>query len=305
VTIIARIRGQASEQGAKPIGNLIGAVVPGPMGAVVSGALVRAIKEGPQALSKIVPTKEGLVDLTAGEVTRGINRAEDNRRKQQDRQFTDQVLGRGAYATPRPTSEFPEEAAPNKLAPTAWPAAPLWGGLTLKKARELFTNSASEQRAWKNLWHVTIKDLQPSKEAPAGAEKINLLAVDVSFAPYIMPGEAMTIGSAVIDKLASTDRVELRLTTFDDSVGSLKRWFYGKCDQTANDDGTFGLPAQYLCEITVVHMDPEGKATPKERMTHRWLMRPSNIENELSRRAAELEELQMSFVQFDTCMQPT
>lgn len=305
MTIIARIRSQASEQAAKPVGNLIRSVVPGPMGAVVSGALVRAIQEGPQSLAKAVPSRESLVDVAAGEITRQVNAAERARRAQQDRQFTDQVLGRGAYATPRPVSEFPEEPRPNTLAPAAWPPAPLWGGVTLAMARKLFADAASESKAWKNLWHVSIKDLLPSKESPAGPEKINLLAVDVSFAPFTMPGEAVPFGAAVLDKLAATDRVELRLTTFDDQAGSIKRWFYGKCDQAAKDDGTFGLPSQYLCEVQIMHMDLEGKASPKDRMTHRWLMRPANIENELSRRAPELEELQMSFVQFDTCMQPT
>lgn len=160
------------------------------------------------------------------------------------------------------------------------------------------------ERAWKNLFHVSIEELRPSKESPAGAGIINLMAVDVSFGPAAMPGEVIGVGSANIDLLNSSERVELRLTAFDDKRGALKRWFLAKCDQAAHIDGTFGLPVDYLSVVTVVHMDPAGRAGSKERLRHKFLMRPSSVEIELSRRGPELEELAMSFMQFDTFVEP-
>lgn len=185
-----------------------------------------------------------------------------------------------------------------------WTAAPLYGGLTLDRYRELFVEAGMTQRAWKNLWFISIDEFKASKESPAGAGPINLMALDVSFTPCTMPGEAVPIGGANVDKLESTERVEIRLTTMDDARGSLKRWFIAKCDQVAHTDGTMGLPADYLVVLNIVQMDPSGEAGPEVRMRHKFLARPTNIDIELSRRSKELEELAMGFVQADTFLVP-
>lgn len=300
MSIIARARSIAAQRAQGQVQGLIGGVIPGPMGAVVSGAAVQAIARGPQALKAIVPTKEGLVDLAAGEITRRINQ-----RGATDDALAGQASGRGASARPPRPRPGELRPVPTGSPPTLWTPAPLWGGMTLQQYRSAWFERAMTPSAWKNLFFVSIRELQPSREAPNGAEPINLLALDASFAPVTMPGEAVPIGSANLDKLETTDRVELRLTTLDDSRGTLKRWFIAKADQAARQDGTFGLPAEYLCVVSLIHMDPAGKNAPDVRMTHRWLMRPSNIDLELSRRTPELEELAMSFVQFDTFMPAT
>ena len=112
----------------------------------------------------------------------------------------------------------------------------------------------------------------------------------------------MAIGSGSMDPLASSERTELRITTLDDSRGSIKRWFAGKAKQAVREDGTSGVPADYLVVIEVTHMATAPVDAKDGRRKQRWLMRPASIQIELSRRAAELEELQMSFVQFDTFM---
>lgn len=203
----------------------------------------------------------------------------------------------------RPDAVQPKQAEQGARGPALpWTSAPLYGGLTLDKYRQLAVDSAMLARSWKNLWFLSIEEYQASRESPSGPGPINLLAVDASFTAFAMPGEQVQLGSANMDKLESTERVELRLTCFDDDRGSIKRWFIAKADQAAHVDGTFGLPAEYLCTITITHMATFSGASPSTNMTHRWLMRPNNVDLELSRRANELEEVPMSFVQFDTFM---
>lgn len=197
-------------------------------------------------------------------------------------------------------------SAPTAASTTAVPSAlkvaraPMWGGMTLDEYIASFTASSLIARSWKNLFFVSIAELTQTPQSPAAAGLINLLAVDVSYAPYTMPGDAVQIGGGNMDSLATTDRVELRLTTFDDEVGTLKRWFYSKASQAAHKDGTFGMPVDYLMYVTVIHMDPTGRKSPGQRLREQFLMRASNIEIELSRRAPELQELSLSFVEFDT-----
>lgn len=182
-----------------------------------------------------------------------------------------------------------------------WTAAPVWGGLSPEDFYRLFRDSAMTAKAWKNLFHVAVTETRPSAQAPGGVPgSFNLLALDVSFAPVTLPGDAVPIGSANMDHLAGAERVELRITTLDDDRGSIKRWFLAKAAMATHGDGTFGLPVDYLVQITVTHMDPSGLAHDDLRLRESFIMRPSNLDVELSRRDAGHEELQMSFVQFDT-----
>ena len=181
-----------------------------------------------------------------------------------------------------------------------WTEVPWFGSLTLDSARTMFAESAMTQKAWKSLFHIRVDEQWPG---PESSGSFQMMALDASFAPWTMPGEAVQIGGANMDRLAATDRVELRLATLDDARGTLKRWFDFKCAQAAHPDGTFGVPADYLVTITLTHMDTEGTAPDELRFRRRWLMRPANVDHELSRRAQELEELQMTFVQFDTFVQ--
>jgi hypothetical protein len=185
-----------------------------------------------------------------------------------------------------------------------WAPAPHWGGLKADAFYSLFAESAQTPKAWKNLWFVSVEELRPSQASPTPLGGLwNMLATDVSFAPTTMPGEAVPIGGANMDTLATTERVELRLTTMDTADGRLKRWFLAKADQVAHRDGTFGLPADYLVIIRVTHMAPTNLGSDEERFRHAFLMRPANIEHELSRTETALELLPMSFVQFDTFLE--
>lgn len=215
-----------------------------------------------------------------------------------------EVLGRINRAD---AGNFSQKAAQKPAAPAQpaqWTKAPLWGNLTADQYHDLFRESAMTPKSWKNLWFVRITDRKHSDESPKGIPILNLLAVDASFGPKTLTGEAVAFGSVNMDHLTGTERTDLRLTTLDDSRGLIKRWFAAKCDQAAHDDGTFGMPADYLVTVEITHMAPLNGGTIREHLHHKWLMRPVAMDIELSRRSHELEELQLSFTQFDTFMRP-
>lgn len=169
----------------------------------------------------------------------------------------------------------------------------LVGGITLDEARRLFEETANTDFAKKNLWFISATNL-----GGGSAPYLNLFATEVSYTPITIAGEAMRVGSGQFDKVDGTERVSMRLTTYDDSSGTIKRWFHDLAAKLAHKDGTFGLPSEYLIRLTVTHATiTEGQGGA---FTNEYVMRPESIESELSRREDGLEELQMTFVQFDT-----
>lgn len=193
------------------------------------------------------------------------------------------------------------DARRGEASPVALTPAPVWGGLTIEQAKQLHQVVARQQYARKNLWHVAIVDANP----PAGCERapgvFNLFAVDASLSPCTMPGESIPVGSAAVDKLAASERVELRMVVMDDEAGTIKRWFTGKCAQQAHGNGTFGLPVDYLIGVTLHHMDVLAEGA-RGQFVQSYVMRCSNIDTELSRREQAMEELALTFTQFDTFM---
>ncbi len=113
----------------------------------------------------------------------------------------------------------------------------------------------------------------------------------------MITGEAIRIGSAFYDKVDGTERIEMRVTTYDDADGTIKRWFEDLRYKVAHPDGTFGLPIEYLVRFTITHasiMEGVGSA-----YTNTYVMRPGSIETDLSRRDHAMAEIPMTFVQFD------
>lgn len=168
----------------------------------------------------------------------------------------------------------------------------LAGGITLDEARRIFEESAGTDYAKKNLWHLAVANI-----AGGTAPNINLFATDVGYTAHTLTGEAIKVGSVWFDKVDGTERVEMRITTYDDASGSVKWWFEDLVSRIRNLDGTFGLPGEYLVRIKVTHASIiEGVAGA---YTNSYVMRPATIEYDLSRREDNLQELQMTFVQFD------
>ncbi|WP_374566033.1 hypothetical protein [Ideonella sp.] len=181
----------------------------------------------------------------------------------------------------------------------------LLGGMTPLQAMERIREIHRARPAMKANFYVRITDLNPPNLGSGlNAEGVlQLLAVDVSYNPATLTGDKVAIGGAVMDRLTGSEAVELRITTMDDEIGTLKSWFDAKCSQAVAQDGTFGLPRDYCVFIEVVHglPDPEVVAASGSEpySAHVW-MRPVTVEHELSRREQALAELNMTFTQFDS-----
>jgi hypothetical protein len=177
---------------------------------------------------------------------------------------------------------------------------PLTGGVSLVNAKEIFDKFSAIELARKNLFIVAVSPL--SGMVPFGSDNyINLLATEVGYAPTTIQGDAVNIGSAVFDALKATERVEVRLTTYDDAMGSIKRFFETMAGKVAHEDGTFGLPIDYLCKIDIVHgVVSEDSTNFQISKRDRYICRPGQIEYSLSRREEGFQELQMTFTQWDT-----
>jgi len=179
---------------------------------------------------------------------------------------------------------------------------PLLGGMTPAQALERMRQIHSARPARKGNFYVRITDLNPPSGLNAEAV-LQLLAIDVSYTPSALVGEKVAIGGAMMDRLTGSEAIELRITTMDDEVGTLKSWFDYKCALAAAQDGTFGLPGQYCVKIEVVHGLPDPEVRPasgREPYAMYVWMRPVSIEHELSRREQALAELTMTFTQFDS-----
>ena len=133
-----------------------------------------------------------------------------------------------------------------------------------------------------------------------GAAKFNLYATDVSYTPITYTGEPVQIGSAVIDNLQSTEYVEISVTCRDDKTGTIKRWVDSKASQTAHIDGTFGLPADYVVNIRIIHGFIDEDIADDRGFEHSYLCRVSGLDLNKSRNDNGLNELQIKFTQVDT-----
>lgn len=174
---------------------------------------------------------------------------------------------------------------------------PLFGGISPAEARLIHQNMRQTRYARKNLWLIEVSS------TPGGdvSERFNLFATDLEYAPFTISGEKHKIGAAHADSVNSADPVELRMTTYDDESGFIKAWFKAHCNAVAGGDGTVGVPGMYSIRIRIVHAFIKDGRGGYEDI---GLFRPANIDMSLSRREDGLEEVQLSFVQLDTFVQP-
>jgi hypothetical protein len=134
----------------------------------------------------------------------------------------------------------------------------------------------------------------------SGAAKFNLYAMDVSYDPITIGGDAVNIGSAVIDALTQTERVEISVTVRDDEFGTIKKWADGKASQTARADGTFGVPADYGLNIRILHGFMGDETALGRGYSQTFVCRVSGISIQKSRADSGLSEYQIKFTQMDT-----
>lgn len=174
----------------------------------------------------------------------------------------------------------------------------LIGGISMADAKAIFDQTSKIEYARKNLWHLQIEDLIPGKETPSN---INLFATDVSYQPWTIAGDAVKIGMGYMDTLQGSERVEMSVSTLDDAVGNVKRWFEERASLIGHQDGTLGLPIEYLFRVTVTHSVIGAEAVGAELAKRDvYIMRAGSMQYEKSRSEQAMESLQMTFVQFDT-----
>jgi hypothetical protein len=172
----------------------------------------------------------------------------------------------------------------------------LLGGITLKQARQIFEAHVGLDLAKKNLWCLRITNLSGDM-----AVDFNMFATDVGYPGFMVTGDAVPVGTGAFDVVTGSERIEMRVATLDDAAGSIKRWFYGLHDRMCLPDGTVGLPGDYLFRVDVMHAFIDERAYgADEALWDTFIMRPGSIEIEKSRRDDAMEELQMTFVEFDT-----
>ena len=184
---------------------------------------------------------------------------------------------------------------------------PLLGGMSTEEALDVMRQMRNAKLTRKNLFYLRMEDLNPpeiSYDAMNGliaCSSFDMFALDVNYGPATLSGEKVSIGSGFMDKLTGSEATEMQITTMDDERGTLKRWFEGKVSQAAHIDGTFGLPRDYCVNIEVVHAVPSADVRGSD-LAYRasFTMRPVAIQHDLSRRDQAMQELQMSFSQFDS-----
>jgi len=171
---------------------------------------------------------------------------------------------------------------------------PLFGGITPKRAKEIYDAAQAEPRAKKNLFL-----LQVTSELRGYEAKFNLFATEVDYAPYTVTGEKRHVGLASVDAVTAHEPVELRITTLDDVDGTLKRWFAAHSRLVGDRDGTVGVPADYAVRFHILH---SRIVRDTDSYIDAGLFRPASIELSLSRREDAMQELQMTFTQLDSFM---
>lgn len=240
------------------------------------------------------------------------------------------TLGGPSFAKPAPTPA----GLPVHLQPLS-----LLGGVSLAKARQIQQRVANTDYARKNLWFISVANVTPlnlpfeaagaamgaitsgdffsvdtlASAASAGAAFLNwsnfdfnLFATDVSYAPVTLNSDSTHVGGAAFTTLTGRELVELRVTTLDDQNGTLKNWFRKKAALMVFPNGAIGLPITYLLKIRVTHGYISDEVDGIEAAYFdEFVMKPVSIDTDLSRREDGLQEIHMTFQQFDNFTQLT
>lgn len=175
------------------------------------------------------------------------------------------------------------------------PAA-LLGGISLADARRLFEEHSSIVFAKRNLFCIRVRNIQGGDPLD-----INMFATDVSYPAFTVQGDAVQVGTGSFDTVTGSERREMRVTTLDDMQGSVKNWFWERHNAMCHPDGTSGLPVEYVFRVDVLHafFDERADGATQGRVDT-FVMRPGAMDHDKSRRDDGLEEVQMTFTQWDT-----
>lgn len=203
---------------------------------------------------------------------------------------------------PSPIQESPAKPVPGLVALTNEKAFPV----THYSRIELLCQQVQAlSLSWANLWSVDITEARAggSPGDSRAAERLELLAENVSFGTRTLTGETVPVGSAAIDRRGVAQGTGVRITTRDDADGTLQQWFEAKCDQVAKADGTFGYPKDYLLLIRVTRLkrnpaNPGGELL--RGLQREFLVLAASCEEEYSRSEAQLQTVSLSFEPWNT-----
>lgn len=133
------------------------------------------------------------------------------------------------------------------------------------------------------------------------SKRLNLFATDIDLNPMNLSGDKQKVGGTFIDTPTGAEATEIRITTMDDKLGTIKNWFEGACSLVVSADGTFGIPADYAVTITVLHGVVDGQVMSNA-FTNKGIYRPTSYEVQLSRREQAMQEVTLTFTQIDPFM---
>ena len=176
---------------------------------------------------------------------------------------------------------------------------PVFGGITPSEAMHILEDMGDQKLAKKNLFLLEVS----SPLMGDVSQRLNMFCTELDYSPLTISGEKRRVGAASVDIVQSAEPVDLRMTTMDDKLGTVKRWFEAHCSAAAAADGTVGVPGAYAIKIKIVHaFITQGSNWGGYKNI--GLFRPANLEVSLSRREDALQELQLTFAQLDTFMEP-
>lgn len=170
-------------------------------------------------------------------------------------------------------------------------------GVSLGTLRERMREQIAVKYAKKNLFVVSVKNSGKNNTVIEN-QKFNLFVIGVDYTPVTISGDKKNIGTAVIDSVSGTESIDLRLTCMDDKRGSVRTWFELLACKVAHQDGTVGVPADYMVQFTITHGAIDHGKGGFQFIGH---FRPVSIEISASRSDEALTELSLSFTQLDTC----
>jgi hypothetical protein len=208
---------------------------------------------------------------------------------------------------------------------------PLLGGYSRQETQKLARLALSKAYAKNNLFLVRFFDKNWPNRRPKGSvsnfedglEKdhntnIDLLAMNVSFNPIAITGDAVKLGLLQGDSIQQSERVEIRMTFFDVQDGSIKRFLAAKKAQMINKDGTANPPDSYTFEVLIIHLNQTAGTTKvggkligvfdedtlikQSYSKYRYLVRVSSLDIDLNKREDSLQELQVTFTEVDSFM---
>lgn len=202
---------------------------------------------------------------------------------------------------------------------------PLLGGYSRKEVQKLTDKAIKTAYAKNNLFLVRLQDPNYYFNNEAIDEDNNFLdlfAMGVSYNPIAITGDTVKLGLLHGDNIQQSERVEIRMTFFDDAVGSIKQYLMFKKNKMVSKDGTGIVPIDYAITITIIQLNQmagaidigfgekkkrigffsEDELIKQSLFKQTYHVRLSTLDIDLNKREDSLQELQVTFTEIDPFM---